>query len=447
MRKTRFRLEVVFTVVLFFFSAGCTVLNGDNAGGVSDLLRNEMWSSKPCPVIPDGMWQSSSGDWMKVEGNKVRIGRRGQAAYAELENRANGEVIFEQYDFAEKWPQRLRILRGGNIEYTRDESPPFPKQILVFVKQPETRIEIDISELVNLRDKPLRLLSCYGEFANDPRNSSRLSDATSLVAETVGPRLRELVGQIELALHIPEPTETIVKRCEEDYAELYALCESICRPKIRMSPLGRRWEFKFAESVRQISVWKDRDGKSRPRGFSDMFRRRLTITRVKLRVLGSSDEYWVSLQADSTRRWDSSEKKLVKNAAGMLWVVGQPDGYNPKKKMKMSNARKDTNHLVFDKPFQISSAPFDRPQLQFFVCKRGEKAERLKRPVEVIRIDGACPFFKDKDSDGDSCRSLSYVIHRQKAAEVQCWVYGTESAINLPQMLKDSKGSSGGSQK
>lgn len=89
------------------------------------------------PVVPEGRWTQTNaepGDWLEADGLTVRIGRKGQAAYAVLENRADGSVLYAQDDPAQRHPQRLVLRDDGSVEYSRDEAPPFSKQSSVFEK-------------------------------------------------------------------------------------------------------------------------------------------------------------------------------------------------------------------------------------------------------------------------------------------------------------------------
>ena len=84
-------------------------------------------------IIPEGRLCSQSGDWMEVKSGVVTIGRKGQAAYATLDNRANGDVQFDKDDLVQKSPQRLVLHDDSSVEYIRDESAPFPRQSTMFV--------------------------------------------------------------------------------------------------------------------------------------------------------------------------------------------------------------------------------------------------------------------------------------------------------------------------
>ena len=76
------------------------------------------------------------------------------------------------------------------------------------------------------------------------------------------------------------------------------------------------------------------------------------------------------------------------------------------------------------------------------LCRKGEKAKRLTKPVASVPVRGADPFFRDKDGKGAPCRKIVFVLDKKKQSEVQCWLYGTESAIRPLRMLERVKSES-----
>ena len=97
-----------------------------------DGIEPEPTASTP-PKVATGRWKHlPSGDWMVVDGETVRIGRKGQAPYAVLVNRADGTVLYDRDDSAKRRPQRLVLQNNGGVEYICDEAPPFARQTAVF---------------------------------------------------------------------------------------------------------------------------------------------------------------------------------------------------------------------------------------------------------------------------------------------------------------------------
>ena len=286
-----------------------------------------------------------------------------------------------------------------------------------------------------------RLLRKYAPFARSRSENPDFQQATDYVAEVVGPKLIELARTLENALKENNPSEKTLQAGARTLKELRDLCSSIRNDMVQKTPFRDRWESRYANDFMSKASIRDKKGGEHPREFLEMFRWKVSIETVKLRLVNSADEYWVALENDPGLKWDSDQKKRVKDkTASSTWIIPRPAEF-----AKMKNV--DTGNVgpsrILDRPGGdagiMKGGPFDSPSLILHVCQKGEKRKRLEEQAASIPVCGAKPFFTDKDDKDNLCRRIVFVLDKTKKSEVQCWLYGTESAIRPLQMLEEAK--------
>ena len=266
--------------------------------------------------------------------------------------------------------------------------------------------------------------------------SSKNSHVLQLAA-AVGPVLMELARGLQHHLYEQEnPSWKIAAASITAYNAIRLLSETINDPDVQKSPFGKRWESQFAKRFLRESSRKDES----PRDFYEMFRRKITLTRVKLRVIDSNDEYWVALQFDPSKKWDKDASELVEDkACQKQWVVPRPDGYTPySTHLTQANAGRIGREIRDCAQVNHVASPFDKPQLKLFVCRKDDKSDRLEKPVLTIGVNCKGSFFTDIDKDDIQCRNLSFV-DKTTGATVECWVYGRDYYIDPFEILKEIK--------
>ncbi len=88
-------------------------------------------------TIPEGKYSSTtSADEMVVSKETVRI-RREKSTWSTLCNNPSGKNLYDVYDLEEAHPMRLKLLNDNRVEFVRDESPPYTKLHLIFVRPNE----------------------------------------------------------------------------------------------------------------------------------------------------------------------------------------------------------------------------------------------------------------------------------------------------------------------
>ena len=242
----------------------------------------------------------------------------------------------------------------------------------------------------------------YSAFARNHGKATNFAEATEFVAGRVGPKLIGLAKSLENSLVAKDAS-----RAAEAYSKLRELCDALCDKMAQLSPFGKRWEVEFAKWFQEHAY----SGKS----FLELedFRYRIAIRNAKLVVVNSDEKYQVALK--------------IKRNGSEVWLIPPPANFDKKEKMRDANAMPgQSTNIVFGANGDVGFQTFDEPHLFFFVCRKGEKAKHLLKPVAEIRLCGSEPFFTYEDNKGIPCRKLSFVLDKKKEAEVQCWLYGTE---------------------
>ena len=289
-----------------------------------------------------------------------------------------------------------------------------------------------------------KLCEEYWKLYREFRKAPNFDIATEFVAGKIGPTLIEHAEEIKKKLSDDSPSRKNAEELEKANDDLRALCDRLCRTMVD-TPLGSRWECKFAQWF-SGNAYKEnypREAGEKRRTAVEMYRISVTIDRAVLHVVNSDAEYQVALSLDATSVWDASANKLVKDQnVEERWLIRRPKGYDKDRIMKTSNAGSSPTTMKIEPlvgKIALKSA-FDAPWLYLYVCRKGEKAKHLRgKPDAKVRVSSAEPFFNDVDDKERRCRKLSYTIDRKTKAEVQCWLYGTESAIHPLEELEHIK--------
>lgn len=89
----------------------------------------------PSGVVPMGSYRSkTSDDIMVVDARGVRL-RQGKSTWAQLPNDATGKTLYDKNDLAKAHPMRIQLDPGGGVTFIREAAPPFPRQVIVFVRE------------------------------------------------------------------------------------------------------------------------------------------------------------------------------------------------------------------------------------------------------------------------------------------------------------------------
>ena len=325
----------------------------------------------------------------------------------------------------ESWKEKIASCRGNLVREQIDE----------WKKSAELKS--------NPKDKSPdagRLLRKYAPFARSHSENPYFQQATDYVAEVVGPKLIKLARTLENALKENNPSEKTLQAGSRTLKELRDLCSSIRNDMVQKTPFRDRWESRFANEFWAACTRKDGNGAEHFRDFEEMFRWRVLIEKVKIHLVNSKDEYWVALENDPGLKWDSDQKKRVKDkTASSTWIIPRPAEFAKMKNVDTGNVGPSGMDSPGGSAGIMKGGPFDSPSLNLYGCRKGEKKEYLRGPRASIPFCGAKPFFTDTDRKDKPCRKMTFVLDKKKQSEVQCWLYGTESAIRPLQMLEEAK--------